>query len=571
VPGRTIDLVAVGPCPRDPYDPAASAWALAAGFAAGGDTVRVLHPAGPTGGDAPAGVIPMLIDVPLRRPGALVEGAALTLAAGRRIRPDADLVVRDPFGLGRLGLERRRGSGPAVVGVVHRLELLTYDAESARRSPSSVFDRVDTWRDRRAVRRLERGALDEARHLVYDSPELPEVLAREYGISAGRLRPVPPSVRDSGPAVSRDVARREMHLPLDVPVVVAPLSSEDPLLSGADRVREAFRRMRSLFAGARLVVVGGTAPSEPGVSSLPDRHASTFERAFAAGDVALVAPSAAGFDPGVILSLRAHCPVIVGPGVRFPLDPGGAVRTVASDDPAELAAALAELLADGGALRRPFPSGAGRRDGHRRRERCRVLGFRVDRFVEPPLAKPAAPGRPPHGARDSGPGQSRGDVPTLDRVQDDPEPGAQGSVRVLGPGGRPRTRGANDLDRRPLARPDPHGLGPRAPAPFGEAGRGAAGREDNRDPVPPGPPHERLREDRPRVRDLRLDQPNLVPATRDQVEVVGPVRVDPGSVPEPLEMAGGRFDHGPFRRPGPARHVPDRRNHRSIRLRGRRT
>jgi len=346
VPARTVDLVAVGPCPRDPYDPAASAWALAAGFAAGGDTVRVLHPAGPAGTEPPDGVRSVVVDVPLRRPGAVVEGASLTLAAGRRIRPDADLVVRDPFGLGRLGLDGRRNGGPAVVGVVHRLELVTYDAESSHRTPTSLFDRVDTWRDRRSVRRLERVALDEAHHLVYDSPELPEALAREYGISAGRLRPVPPSVWDRGASRSRAEARQEMHLPLDVPVVIAPLSSEDPRVSGADRVREAFRRMRSLFAGARLVVVGGSAPTEPGVSSLPERDFSSFERAFAAGDVTLVAPSAVGFDPGVILSLRANCPVIVGPGVRFPLDPGGAVRTVASDDPAELAAALAELLAD---------------------------------------------------------------------------------------------------------------------------------------------------------------------------------------------------------------------------------
>jgi glycosyltransferase involved in cell wall biosynthesis len=346
VPGRTIDLVAVGPCPRDPYDPAASAWALAAGFAAGGDQVRVLHPAGPSSADPPAGVTATVVDVPLRRPGAAVEAATLSQLAGRRVRPDADLVVRDPFGLGRLGVTPRRGPGPSVIGVVHRLELVTYNSESAHRAPTSLFDRVDTWRDRRAVRRLERIALDEAQHLVYDSPELPEVLAREYGISAGRLRPVPPSVRDLGLSISREEARQEMHLPLDVPVVIAPLSSEDPRVSGADRVREAFRRMRSLFAGARLVVVGGPAPSEPGVSALVDRDAATFERAFAAGDVTLVAPTAVGFDPGVILSLRAHCPVIVGPGVRFPLDPGGAVRAVASDEPAELAAALAELLAD---------------------------------------------------------------------------------------------------------------------------------------------------------------------------------------------------------------------------------
>jgi glycosyltransferase involved in cell wall biosynthesis len=346
VPGRTIDVVAVGPCPRDPYDPAASAWALAAGFAAGGDEVRVLHPAGPPGADPPDGVVPTALDVPLRRPGAVVESANLTRAAGHRIRPGADLVVRDPFGLGRLGVDGRRGGAPSVVGVVHRLELAAFDAEGAHRAPTSLFDRMDVWRDRRAIRRLERDALDGAHHLVYDSPELPQVLAREYGISAGRLRPVPPSVRSTGAAVPREEARKGLRLPLDVPVVVAPLSTEDPEVSGARRVQDAFRRMRSLFAGARLVLVGGTAPSEPGLVPLPERDGAAFERAFAAGDVALVAPNAVGFDPGVILSLRARCPVIVGPGVRFPLDPGRAVRVVPSDDPADLAAALAEVLAD---------------------------------------------------------------------------------------------------------------------------------------------------------------------------------------------------------------------------------
>lgn len=34
--GRTVDLIAVGPCPNDPYDPAAPAWALAAGMATWG-------------------------------------------------------------------------------------------------------------------------------------------------------------------------------------------------------------------------------------------------------------------------------------------------------------------------------------------------------------------------------------------------------------------------------------------------------------------------------------------------------------------------------------------------------
>ncbi len=427
MPGRTIDLIAVGPCPRDPYDPTASAWALAAGFAAGGDQVRVLHPAGPPGAELPDGVVATLLEVPLRRPGALVEGATLTQAAGRRIRPGADLVVRDPFGLGRLGLDGRKGTTPAVVGVVHRLELITYDAESSRRSPTSLFERVDTWRDRRAVRRLERGALDEAHHLVYDSPELPEVLAREYGISAGRLRPVPPSVRDSGFLPTREAAREQMHLPLDVPVVVAPLSSEDPLVSGADRVREAFRRMRSLFAGARLVVVGGSAPSEPGVSALPDRDSATFERAFAAGDVALVAPSAVGFDPGVILSLRANCPVIVWAGRALPAGPrrsragGGVGRPGRSRRRPRRASGRPPRAARAGGrrgtVRRPIPPRARRGDDLGRRRTGRVLGHAVVRLVEPPLPEAAPPGSAPHGPGHSRPGEALGDVPPVEGVE----------------------------------------------------------------------------------------------------------------------------------------------------------
>jgi glycosyltransferase involved in cell wall biosynthesis len=344
--GRAIEVVAPGPCPRDPYDPAAPAWALAAGFAVGGDVVQVLYPDGPDPADAPHGVTAIALDFPHRRPGAPVEAVALSEAAGRRIRPNAEIVVRDPFGLGRIGPSRRRVDSPEVVGVVRGLELLAYDRERAGQPAAGLLDRMDHWRDRRAVRRLEQAALDEAGRLVYDAPDLPEILEREYGISGGRLRSAPPPVLSPAKSPTREQARRELHLPLDVPVVAAPLSRLDPLASGADRAREAFRRMRSLFAGARLVVIGTTGPSEPGVTFLADRDVATFQRALVAADVALFAPTTEGFDPGVVLAMRALCPVIVGSTVRFPVDPAGAVHRVPSDDPAELAAGLAEMLAD---------------------------------------------------------------------------------------------------------------------------------------------------------------------------------------------------------------------------------
>jgi len=345
MPGRTVDLIAVGPCPRDPYDPAAPAWALAAGIATWGDHVRVLHPPGPESAPPPDGVEALPVDVPLRRPGAAVEGAALALAAGRRVRRDADLILRDPFGLGPLVHGRRPRDAPPIAGVVRRVELTAYNGEPVHQHPAGLVGRMDTWRDRRAVRRLEREALAEATRLFYDAPELPEILQREYGVDRRLLEWAPPPVR-AGTPPSRDAARQALRLPLDVPVVAAPLSSPDPALSGSARMVEAFHRVRSLFAGARLVLVGGTAPTEPGLTCVPDRDTAAFEAAFAAADVTLVAPTAVGFDAGAVLALRGPGAVLTSPAVRFPADPGPAVRAAASEDPAELAALLAELLAD---------------------------------------------------------------------------------------------------------------------------------------------------------------------------------------------------------------------------------
>ncbi len=160
-----------------------------------------------------------------------------------------------------------------------------------------------------------------------------------------RLEWAPPPVRGGEPP-SREAARKALRLPLDVPVVAAPLSSEDPAVSGGARMVDAFRRVRSLFAGVRLVLVGGTAPTEPGLTTVADRDFAAFERAFAAADVTIVAPSVTGFDAGAVLALRAPCALLTSPSVRFPLDPGSAVRVAPSEDPAELAAVLAELLAD---------------------------------------------------------------------------------------------------------------------------------------------------------------------------------------------------------------------------------
>ncbi len=348
---RTVDVVATGPPSSDPYDSASSAWALARALTSGGDDVVVLHPAGATGSAAPNGTRALPVDLPLRRPGAAVEGAEFAAAASKRLRKGVDLVLRDPAGLGRLGLRRSKGGAPIVAAFVRGIELDSFDQERAGRPRTGIRDRLDTWRDRRAVRRLEEAALREADRLFYDSASLPTELLRRYGIPERRFRPALPPVPVLPPAPTREEARASFRIPADVPVVVAPAAFDQPEPSGIDRAREAFRRVRSFFPGARLIVVGTSAPVEPGVAVAPERDGGTFARALAAADIAVFARRAPGFDPGVVLALRAGRCVIVGPAVRLPVDPAAAVRTLPSDDPGEFASLLAELLADPAARR----------------------------------------------------------------------------------------------------------------------------------------------------------------------------------------------------------------------------
>jgi hypothetical protein len=349
---RTVDVVAAAAPSRDPYAPGATAWTIATALARAGDQVVVLHPAMRDAAPPPAEVTSVPLELAMRHPGAAAEGAELAAAAGRRVRATAELVVRDPVGLGGLGLRRSAGRGPLVAGFVRALELATYD--ELRAGASAGFrDRLDRWRDRRSVRRLEDLALHESDRLFVDDPSLSRRLAAEYGIAPGRIRPTVPPVPSPAPPPSADDARGGFRIPTDVPVVVAPAAFESPEASGTDRSREAFRRVRSFFPGARLILTGTTAPAEAHVTVAPERDSETLARAIAAADVAVFDRRAPGFDPGAILALRAGRAVVVGAGVRFPVDPGEAVRTLASDDPGEFASVLAELLADP-AARRPM-------------------------------------------------------------------------------------------------------------------------------------------------------------------------------------------------------------------------
>ena len=348
---RSIDLVAIGAMPSDPYSPLAGVWSMARAAVERGDRVRVLFPHGATGGPPPDGVVAEDVPFALRRPGTTLEDADFASAAGRRIRPDAELIVRDPAGLGPLGVDARRGTHPHLVSFVRSIAIREFDRERNGSPASSFVDRIGVWRDRRAVRRLERAALLEPEVLFCDAPGLADELVSEYGISRTRLRPTTSPVPALADFPSRTQARGHLGIPPDVPTVVAPIAPDAVEAQGTELVREAFRRIRPLFPGVRLVVAGASAPTEPGVVALPPRDAATLATALAAADVALVVPRHRGFDPGVVFAPRAGCATIATGSAELPVAPGAALRVPPSEDPGDVASTLAELVADPAACR----------------------------------------------------------------------------------------------------------------------------------------------------------------------------------------------------------------------------
>jgi len=343
---RSVDILATGPFPDDPYEPAAPAWALAEGLRDRGCSVRVLFPAGPGGGASPTGIDPVAVEMAIRRPGAAVEPADFSRSAGRRVRPATDLVLRDPAGLGSLALARGRGGHRPIAAIVRAVQIGEFDRERSVQPAGGFIGRVDTWRDRRAVRRLEKAALEEAHRIYCDASEVADQLAAAYRMDRGRIRPTVPPVGLGPEPPTRETARAALALPSDVPVVAAIAASERPEEAGLDRVREAFRRIRPLFPGVRLVVAGAEAPTEPGVHATPSRDRLTFLRALAAADVAVFARRDPGFDPGLVLALRLGVAPVTLPTVRLAPGTAGSVRVVAGDDPGDLSSAIAELVAD---------------------------------------------------------------------------------------------------------------------------------------------------------------------------------------------------------------------------------
>jgi len=336
-------VVAAGPLSSDLYDPAAPAWALATGLASRGHSVRVLFP-GTSGTPAPPGGLEVSAFPPVTaHVGSALGDAELSRSAGRHLRPEAEVVVRDPSGLGSLGHHVGKRS---VVSFVRALEGDPPSGGSAGAALAGLRSRLLGWGGYHGVRRLEREALEDATAICCATVAHRDRVKSEYKIAAERLRVVPPAVAPGPTAPAREAARRRIGVPDDVLVAVA-LPPVDPAdtTSVAPAV-DAIRRARPIFSGARLAVLGLPADNSPGLVALPSRDAESVTAAVAAADVAIACDPGSGFDPGVVVALRLGTATIVGPTFDLGNGSDGSVRRADTKDPAELASVLAELFAD---------------------------------------------------------------------------------------------------------------------------------------------------------------------------------------------------------------------------------
>ncbi|MCI4360934.1 MAG: glycosyltransferase family 4 protein [Thermoplasmata archaeon] len=347
-------------------------WELSASLVALGHRVRVLYPADSAAPHPPhKGVeaVPVPTGPTPRRP--FGRDIAIGKAARTILDPAADLIVGNDEKAGALGpIGGRGGRGPVFAMFVHDVALHTFDTLRPLEPSRGVRQRVGNWLDRRTLKSLESTALTRARVILVGSALNEELLRKHYEISGDRVRRLPLGVPSPLEVGTKADARQRLHLPLDVPVVA--FVGRTPERQGLPVALDAFRRVRVFFPGARFVVVGSSPKTEPGVLALGVVDDETKARALRAADVFLFPARYEGFGLapreamgyGLATVMSAHVPL-------DGIDRKEAVRVVATDDPADYASELAELMADP-ALRRSIGEAA---------KEC-AEGFSFDRMAE---------------------------------------------------------------------------------------------------------------------------------------------------------------------------------------------
>lgn len=187
-----------------------------------------------------------------------------------------------------------------------------------------------------AIRTLYRGG----RRLVRRRLRAAAVVAvSEVAASAVRQLGIEPDIIPNGVNVRHD------PVPVDSRRVV--FVGRDEPRKGLDVLLEAFRHVTVTHPAARLVVIGTNRPSSRGVEFLGRVDATTKRATLEAAGV-LCAPNLGGESFGIVVAegMAAGCAIVASDLPAFRAVAGADAVFVEPGDPAALAAALDELLAD---------------------------------------------------------------------------------------------------------------------------------------------------------------------------------------------------------------------------------
>lgn len=316
-----VDVVDRGARDR-PVDPLRS---LAGALAGAGHGVRLFTADGPAP-EPMAGV--EVVRLPSRRGGAggppvRVLGGLLDPAAAGWIVP-FELLAASGF-----------PAGPPALGALPSVET---PPDPAAASPG-FFARLF---GRRSARSAEARALARSGWILAPGEAERDGFLQRAAKEAYRTVVVPPVVPNPAAEPGREAARRQFHVPDDVPIAAAFAGRSAPAGTVA---RAAFLRARVFFPGARLLLLGPSGPTEPGVLALDDAGPGGRDAMLAAADVVLVPSGGTVLD--LLGGLCRGLPVIAGPSLRLPRSlPKEALRRPESEDPGHYASDLAELFAD---------------------------------------------------------------------------------------------------------------------------------------------------------------------------------------------------------------------------------
>ncbi len=358
MPRWRIDFLASVPPEETSSGLGRGVWGLSSALVSLGHQVRVLYPADPPRPHAPVNGVDA---VPVPTVGASRRPFGRDIAFGKRatalIEPTTDLVVGNDEKAGALGpIRSTRRDRPVFAFMAHDVALHTFDTLRPLEPSRGIRQRVGNWLDRRALKSLEGQALTRARAVLVGSDLNAQLLERYYHIPKDRIHHLPHGVPDPLHVGTKSEARLALNVPPDVPVVA--FVGRTPERQGLPVALAAFRKVRVFFPGARFLVAGSAPPREPGVLSLGLVDEETKARVFTAADVFIFPAKYEGFGLAPREAMRYGLATIV--SAQVPLEgiaPAESCRVVGSDDPADYASELAELLSDP-ALRRSLGEAA---------------------------------------------------------------------------------------------------------------------------------------------------------------------------------------------------------------------